>query len=71
MLANEHFKDDFFFPFWFQVLKAAACVLHSSPLRTVHMARKLHYPEIQEVEANEEKNGRLGALLCNKTKSMC
>ncbi|KAM6043484.1 alpha-1,2-mannosyltransferase ALG9 isoform 3-T3 [Chlamydotis macqueenii] len=53
------------------VLKAAACILCPSPLRTVHMVCKLHYSEIPEVEANQEKNGRLATHLGNKAKSIC
>ncbi|XP_074972539.1 alpha-1,2-mannosyltransferase ALG9 isoform X2 [Phalacrocorax aristotelis] len=53
------------------VLKAAACILRPSPLRTVHMVCKLYYSEIPEVEASQEKNGRLATHLGNKTKSIC
>ncbi|XP_055675396.1 alpha-1,2-mannosyltransferase ALG9 isoform X4 [Falco peregrinus] len=52
------------------VLKAAACILHPSPLRTVHVVCKLYYSEISKVEANKEKNGRLATHLGNKIKNI-
>lgn len=53
-------------PRCFQVLKAVACILCPYPLREVHTICKLYNSEIPEVEANQEKNGRLVTHLGNK-----
>lgn len=46
----------------FQVLAAAAGVLHPPAVGAVHAVRQLHHPETPQ-EASQEKNGRLGTHL--------
>lgn len=52
----------------FQVLAAAAGVLHPPAVGAVHAVRQLHHPETPQ-EASQEKNGRLGTHLGQQKKN--
>lgn len=67
---NWAFQGDFLVFVLFQVLQAAAGVLHPAAVRAAHALQQLQHPETPQ-EAGQEKDGRLEKQPEKPTQSIC